>query len=587
MPRPRSTSRLTPSSLLLSLSFAASLAAQAASIPAFPGAEGYGAYAIGGRAGDVYTVTNLSGDAALEGSLAHGLATAPEAGRTIVFAVSGYIPLPGKNLRITKPRITIAGQTAPGAGIGLRGGTVRISAPDVVVRHLRFRHGRDGAGGDCIDLDQDCTNVILDHISMQFSTDENFSSFKRPPENLTLQYSINAWGLETHSCGGLWDQNHATSHHNLWASNHTRNPKARPAGLLEWINNVSYDWDIGFIMGDSHTPMDWKANVVGNYFLSPPGNLRQHALEKAWLDSSSPRRPNFTVHLADNLIDNDGDHTLDGVDRGYDIVGGQPFDPAEKVPAHADEPKVNRYGKSDKPFPGSPAGVKTDAPRLAYKKVVSSAGPLRLDARSGLLLRDEVDTILFAKLAAQMPAHVKNEKDTGASADGFGKLDSAPALLDADRDGMPDAYEAALGWDAGKQDDNTALAASDAGILSGTTFFPANTPAGYTRLEEYLHVLASPHAIIAAAPAKAARPASFAVDLSRYTLGFHNLAPKFTVSGVVGGSVVLSGDGDRIATFTQAPGHAGRARFDFTVTDSDGDSWTQSFLLVLAADPIR
>ena len=558
---------------LLALLASAALAAQAAPIPAFPDAEGYGARALGGRGGDVYTVTNLSGDAAVEGSLACGLANAPDSGRTIVFAVSGYIPAPPKNLRITRPRVTIAGQTAPGGGVGLRGGTLLVSAPDVVIRHLRLRHGRDGRGGDCLNLDANGDNVIVDHVSMQFSTDENMSSFKRPPENLTLQYSLNAWGLETHSCGGLWDQKHATAHHNLWAHNHTRNPKARPDGLLEWINNVTFDWDIGFIMGDSHTPMNWKANVVGNYFVSPPGNLRKHALEKAWLDSAAPRRPNFSLHLADNLLDNDGDGLLNGADRGYEIVEGRPFDPAEKVPAHGETPKVSRYHKSDVPFPGSPVGVKTDSPRLAYKKIVSSAGALRLDAASGLPLRDEVDTILLGKLVSQTRFHVKNEKDTGASADGFGTLDPAPAPPDTDRDGMPDAYETALGWSVDSQDHGAALA-SENGIVSGTTFLPSGSPSGYTRLEEYLHFKASPHAVLARAPLE--------IDLGRYTSGFDALAPKFTVSGLVGGAVAQSGPGGRFATFTPAPGHVGRARFEFTVTDSDGDAWTRSMLLLVA-----
>jgi pectate lyase len=272
----------------------------AAQIPSFPGAEGFGAHATGGRGvisgtgtGDVYTVTNLNTSGA--GSLADGIATAPAGGRTIVFAVSGYIPVPSSNLRITRNKITIAGQTAPGDGIGLRNGTFRISADDIVIRHVRFRHGKNGSGGDCVDLDSGCQNAVLDHISMAFSTDENISSFGSPPENLTLQWSVNSWGLQTHSAGGLWDQNHATCHHTLWAHNHTRNPKSRPNGLLEWVNNVTFDWNIGFIMGDSNTPAAWKANVINSYFLCPPGNLRSQALQKGWLDRNASTATVFST----------------------------------------------------------------------------------------------------------------------------------------------------------------------------------------------------------------------------------------------------------------------------------------------------
>ncbi len=175
-----------------------------AQVPAFPGAEGFGAYATGGRGGDVYTVTNLNSSGA--GSLFEGLTTIPAAGRTIVFAVAGQIHLAGGiATRITANKLTIAGQTAPGDGILLKDGTVRISGDDIVIRHLRFRHGKYGSGGDCIDLDSGSMNAILDHISMSFSTDENISSYSSPPENLTLQWSLNTWGLESHSAGGLWD----------------------------------------------------------------------------------------------------------------------------------------------------------------------------------------------------------------------------------------------------------------------------------------------------------------------------------------------------------------------------------------------
>jgi autotransporter-associated beta strand protein len=541
---------------LLFLLLAATAAAQ---IPAFPSAEGYGAYARGGRGtnsgtgtGDVYIVTNLNSSGA--GSLAEGIATAPSGGRTIVFAVSGYIHVPGSNLRITQNKITIAGQTAPGDGIGLKDGTFRISADDIIIRHLRFRHGKNGSGGDCIDLDSGCQNAILDHISMAFSTDENISSFGSPPENLTMQWALNAWGLESHSCGGLWDQNHATCHHTVWAHNHTRNPKARPAGLLEWVNNVTFDWDIGFIMGDSETPAAWKSNVVGNYFICPPGNIRNTPLEKARLDRNG--YPNFSVHVASNLHDRDGDGLLNGTDRGYGIVGGTAYDAATNP--------TGNYIKLTSPYANTGSlPVSTDPALLAYKKILSNAGPLRLDAYHPGPLRDEVDTRLLQNLANQTPNHITRESDlAGISNNGFGTLASATAPIDTDRDAMPDAYETALGWNPATQDHNT--------TVSGATFFPAGTAAGYTRLEEYLHFKAVPHAFVV-------KSSSVVIDLTRYTAGFAN-SPVFTISNVSGGSAGQSGTGNRIVTFnTQAS--PGRGGFLFTVTDAEGSSWTQQFVI--------
>lgn len=547
---------------LAALACSAPAAWAQATIPAFPGAEGFGAFSNGGRGGDVYIVTNLNASGA--GSFADAIATVPTAGRTIVFAVSGYIRFPSGSggTRMTKGKVTIAGQTAPGDGIGFYNNFFRVSAPDVVIRHVRFRHGKNGSGGDCLDLDSGANRAMLDHLSMQFSTDENMSSFSSAPDRLTLQYSINSWGLQSHSAGGLWDQNYATSLYNLWAHNHTRNPKARPWGLLEWVNNVTYDWNIGFIMGDSATPAPWKANVIGNYFLCPPGNLRSRALEKANLDRNGV--PNFTLHVADNLFDKNGNTLLDGTDQGYEIASGS-------------------YAVSPARMTAPGGGVVPVGPRLAFKKVVSSAGALRLNATSGIPLRDEVDTHQFDNVLNFRRNIITRESDLPVSNAGFGTLNSAPAPLDSDRDGMPDAYESALGWSPATPDHNTPLAASG-GMLSGTTFMPAGTPAGYTRLEEYLHFLASPHAITARNTA--AEPSALAVDLSRYTLGFNSLSPTFTLTNLVGGTAAQSGAGGRLVTFTPTLNTAGRARFDFTVTDSQGDSWTQSLLILVSAQGV-
>ncbi len=538
----------------ISLVHAACLLTATAQIPAFPGAEGYGANSKGGRGGDVYVVTNLKSSG--PGSFYQGVTTIPSAGRTIVFAVSGEIHLAdGIKTRITSGKLTIAGQTAPGDGILLKDGTLRISAGDIVIRHLRFRHGKGGSGGDCIDLDSNCENVTIDHVSMTFSTDENFSSFKRPPENLTMQWSLNAWGLESHSCGGLWDQNHATSHHNLWAHNHTRNPKARPGGLLEWTNNITFDWDIGFIMGDSPTPASWKANVIGNYFICPPGNIRHTPLEKAGLDREG--KPNFSVHVSNNLHDDNGDEKLNGTDRGWDIVGGSPFKEGSKP--------TGNYHRIDTPFPGS-ARLAIEDPLAAYKKIISSSGPLRLDNSYTGTLRDEVDSRLMENVVNLKRNHISRESDLkGISNGGFGSFKDAAALPDTDADGMPDVYEDALRWNPREPDHNKELAE--------TGFLPAGSATGYTRLEEYLHFKSVPHAFVA----KGTSPAD--IDLGRHTAGFTK-SPKFTISGVTGGNAIQGGPGGKLVRFT-ANKTAGRGGFLFTVTDADGATWTRQFAICI------
>lgn len=529
--------------LLLLATLISPWAAQA-QLPAFPGAEGFGGAAIGGRFGDVYHVTNLSPDAKAPGSFAYGLATVPQNGRTIVFAVSGYIPINGK-LTLNRSNVTIAGQTAPGDGIGLQGGTFLISASDVVIRHVRFRNGRNA---DALNLDSRATNCILDHCDVLLGKDENLSSFRRPADNFTFQWSINGWGLETHSAGGLWDFYHATSHHSLWTHNHTRNPKARSA-LLDWVNNVTFDYDIGFILGDSASTADWKANVIGSWFICPPGNLHNTALEKARLMETN-NQPNFSLHIADAALDANGDGKLNISKSGYAIASGD-------------------YHTNATPFPATGIPVTRNDSLTAYKKVLSAVGPLRLEADSALPLRDELDTILVSNVVKQLHHHVHSAKETGASADGYGKLASSSALTDTDRDGLPDIWESALGSNP-NADDHTSQVPANAFI-----------PVGYTLLEEYLHFLATPHAIVA--KSAAAKPSSLKVDLRKYTYGF-TLKPPVTyrlANAVNGTGTILD---NSTAHFEPAPDFSGRASFDFTVTDGDGSTWTQPFVILVSTN---
>ena len=535
--------------------FASAFVAGAQTIPAFPGAEGAGAFARGGRGGDVYHVTNTN--ASGPGSLAYGLTTGvPSAGRTIVFDVSGYAHV-ASELRVVSSKITIAGQTAPGDGFGLKDGTFRISGDDIVIRHLRFRAGHTA---DAIDLDSGSINSILDHCDAMFGGDENFSSYNSPPENMTFQWGLNAWGLESHSCGGLWDQNHATARYTLWAHNHTRNPKARPS-VLDWTNNVTFDWDIGFIMGDSETPASWKANVRGNYFICPPGNIRSRALEKAHLDRNGV--PNFSIFVADNLFDKDGDAVLNGQDYGYGIASGS-------------------FTTLTAPASNSGTASPVDPPLTAYKKIVSAAGPLRLSADASQPLRDEVGTILVQNLVTLRRHHISRVSQTGAINGGFGTLLSTTAPADTDRDGMPDFWEAALGLNAGADEHNGVLSAAQL----TASFFPSGTAAGYTWLEEYLHFRAIPHGVVAKRTASDGGPNDTFLDINlrRFTSGFSK-TPVFTFSAVSGGTVSLRPDGFT-ARFVPALNTFGRGKFSFTVTDADGSTWTQQCGVLISASGI-
>ena len=571
----------------ISIFLFASLLPLAAQLPAFPGAQGFGAYATGGRGGDVYYVTNLNSSGV--GSLRYGIDNAPSSGRTIVFAVSGYIPISGGNLRIVQNKVTIAGQTAPGDGIGLRNGTLRVTGNNTVLRNLRLRHGKNGSGGDCLNVDSTATHSIVDHVTMQFSTDENISFFSSALDNFTLQNSVTAWGLETHNAGGLWDLNRGTCLNTLWAHHHTRNPKARPYGLLEWVNNVTYDWGIGFIMGDSQTPAAWKANVRGCYFLSPPGRTDNTALEKGTIDRNG--YPNFSLYLDNCLHDSDGDGLLNGSNKGYGIVAGSEYTAAEGA-----APGTIRYLKPSVPFAGSagPGAVQIADALTAYKKVVSNSGALRLNANFSGPLRDEVDTILFNNVVTQASSRISSETALAAapfnvSNAGFGTLNSTSAPPDSDQDGMPDFWEQALGFNAALASNNTVFA-NNGSVITAATFFPSNTQAGYTHLEEYLHFLSVPHATLAKNLADS--PSSLTVDLRRFTSGFSK-NPGFTVSNLSGGTLTqFAANGTTLASqgpiirFSPTLNAVGRAGFSFTVVDADGSSWTRQFAVLISTSSV-
>ncbi|MEY3894809.1 MAG: hypothetical protein RLZZ214_328, partial [Verrucomicrobiota bacterium] len=576
----------------------------AAQIPAFPGAQGYGAYSTGGRGGDVYYVTNLNNNGA--GSLRTGLDTAPAAGRTIVFAVSGYIPVVSDTNFDVPSKVTIAGQTAPGDGVGLRGGRMMISGSNSIMRHFRIRHGRNGTGGDCLNIASTASSTMLDHISMMFSTDENFSFFNSSVNNFTMQYSNTSWGMERHNAGGLWDLQNGSCHHTLWAHHRTRNPKARPS-MLEWINNVTFHWrSEGFIMGDSQTPAAWKANVRGCYYISiedPDDNfgIKSTGLVKAQVATNGV--PNFSLYLNDTLFDNNDNGLVDGTDLGYGIVSGSEFTPGDAVGA-------NRYYKSATPFTGATgtAVVTVDDPKTAYKKVISSASPLRFDANYTGPLRDELDTLLTnsvvnqqsilvqkdGKVAGEDPTRTTNGEQLladqyGITNNGFGTLNGTTPPTDADLDGMPDVWEITLNglngmaFNVAADDHNTAFTA---GQLPNT-FFPTGTPTGYTYLEEYLHFLAVPHATVVKNTAGA--PSVQTIDLRKFTDGFAN-APAFTVAGVVNGTTqqflangTTPSSTGPIVKFTPTLNATGRAGFSFTVVDAESSLWTQQFALLISA----
>lgn len=233
---------------------------------AFPGAQGWGRFATGGRGGTVYHVTNLNDSGT--GSLRDAVS---QPNRIVVFDVAGVIRI---NSRIVfKSNITVAGQTAPGEGITVYGDGMSMSgATNVILRYMRFRMGIVGTkDGDCGGL-ANGGNIIVDHCSFAWGQDENFSiswdNKGTAPHDVTIQNSIVGQGLMAHSAGGLIQADNITMYRVLLCDNKTRNFKVK--GVHQYVNNIVYNWQsYAYEMGGESSGSSY-ANVVGNLFINGP-----------------------------------------------------------------------------------------------------------------------------------------------------------------------------------------------------------------------------------------------------------------------------------------------------------------------------
>lgn len=390
---------------------------------AFPSAEGFGQYATGGRGGVVYIVTNLndSGEGCLrKGIVKHGP-------RTIVFAVSGTIFLESP-LDINRGDLTIAGQTAPGDGITLAGYPVSIKADNVIIRYMRFRMGdikkqqADAIGG------RDTKNVILDHCSMSWATDEVASFYRN--HNFTMQWCIVSEALNRsvhekgdHGYGGIWGGANVSFHHNLIASNNSRNPRFSGSSTTENLadefvdfrNNVIYNWGGNSIYGGEKGTY----NMVNNYFKSGPATPESR---KDRIVNPSEPYGKFYV---------DGNHV-----EGFPNISKDNWNGG----VQCDDPEST---KLEKAIPITD-NVRTESAQSAYLSVLKSAG--------ASLHRDAVDKRILDNVRTGTAMVGNGIIDSQEQVGGWPELKSDEAPKDADRDGMPDVWEKSKGLNVGKDD---------------------------------------------------------------------------------------------------------------------------------------
>ncbi|MFT3785392.1 MAG: hypothetical protein QM770_04400 [Tepidisphaeraceae bacterium] len=409
-------------------------------LPAFPGAEGLGAKATGGRGKEVVEVTNLNDDGAssLRDALSRG-------NRTVVFRVSGTINLK-TTLRLTEPNVTIAGQTAPGGGICLRGKELQIRGDNVIVRFMRFRPGDElKQEHDALTL-WNAKNVIVDHCSMGWSTD-SVSDVVKGSREVTIQWCIIAEPLNAsvhvkgaHGYGTGWG--YGSYHHNLIAHCASRSPRlgADPSrGLCDVRNNVIYDWGFGWAYGGENADVD----LVNNYFKAGPSSEHNKCIFNVWQSTSR-------VFLSGNVLEGNDEVTADNY-KG--LISEKTIYPQN---ADVEAVKVTR--------PNQTVPITEQSAKEAYDLVLAKAG-------ATLPQRDAVDTRVVQSVRDRSGKVINSQNDVG----GWPELISTEPPVDSDHDGMPDAWETAHGLNP--TDDKDGAVAPQQG--------------GYTNLELYLNELAS------------------------------------------------------------------------------------------------
>lgn len=431
---------------------------------AFPSAEGYGRFAIGGRGGRVIHVTNLddSGPGSLRAAVE---ATGP---RTVVFDVSGLITLKSKLLfREENEFLTIAGQTAPGKGICLRNYTFGgLGGRDTVVRYLRVRLGDlTGETMDGMGL-SGCDHCIVDHCSISWSIDEAFSS--RGAKNITLQRSLISEALNiaghkkygkgaAHGFAGSISGDIGSFHHNLLAHNAGRNwslagaidQANRHAGRLDIRNTVVYNWQHRTTDGGAR-----QVNFVNNYYKPGPAT-----------ETTTYLNPQF-------------EHPAFGPQQYYvsgNIVDGVSAAEGPQGPFKGVVPRGRQEASVTVARPFFPSYVETHSAKKAYENVLRDVGcnfP-KLDDHDRRVIREtRTGKVTYRGSRSDLPGLPDSQRDVG----GWEPypIVRRPDGWDTDRDGMPNAWEKERGLDPNDPADGRQDSDGD----------------GYTSLEDYLNWLA-------------------------------------------------------------------------------------------------
>jgi len=467
-----------------------------AQVPAFSGAEGFGAVTPGGRGGDVLHVTHLgnSGPGSFRAALE---ASGP---RTVVFDVSGIIQLESE-LNVTNPYLTIAGHTAPGAGVIVAGETVSLDTHDIIVRYMRFRRGAvdQNRRDDALGSDRTTGNIIIDHVSASWGLDENMSIYRNkinppllpggstvlPTRNVTIQWSISSEALNpfNHAFGSTLGGAGVNHHHNLWACNTGRNPSLSFSFFIDFRNNVLFNWRHRGVDGAGP---EAHVNVINNYY--KPGPATESSSVRYQIVEPEIRKGVYYGgvgwwYVEGNVVEGYPDITADNWAGGVQFEQPFPIDwarvdiphthvvsPDDPDDPHDDDGTGPTYGTGN-PLPMDLPVIATQFADEAYQTVLNRAG-------ATLPVRDAVDTrvidLVASGIATAGPAGngiINHPDDVG----GYPDIAVVTRSLDwdYDGDGMPTDWELGHGLDPNDAHDRN-------------DDFDAD---GFTNLEDYLNEL--------------------------------------------------------------------------------------------------
>lgn len=462
-------------------------------VRAFPGAEGGGMFTTGGRGGRVIKVTNLNDSGT--GSLR--AAVEASGARTVVFEVDGIIELT-KRLNITNGDLTIAGQTAPGDGICIKNYPVVVSADNIIIRYIRCRMGDEvNAEADALE-GRWHKNIIIDHCSMSWSTDECSSFYAN--ENFTMQWCVLAESLRnskhdkgTHGYGAIWGGVNASYHHNLLAHHDSRNPRFDGGDVYGIDNNPllnsqrAVDYRNCVVYNFSNQPAyggeAQSINYVGNYYKWGPGSIEGPGVSYKngvqYPNSKKKRQYFYYVQGVKEGVDYGCPSIYqDNTNVLYPDNSGVNADNWAGFPYDNDNKGDTEMTKLTAPVPIKPNGVSAKVTYHsaldAYERVLDFVGAsLKRDAVDARVVNETRTGTAGCMVASNgsINGYIDSQQDVG----GWPTYAQGAVKTDTDGDGIPDEWEEMFGLDKNSAADGNTKTLDPTGR--------------YTNLEVYLHYL--------------------------------------------------------------------------------------------------